>query len=160
MAQWELSASPLPIPPRFHGVPYNGAHYPGAAGVNGLEGGANCQQFAYELIRHYGCVIPDFRSSELWADTVHTCVADPPAPLDLMLFHKTPDAWGAHAGVFLGEGLVIHLAKQTGVPVIWDFADFALRPEYACYIGAKRPLKSGMTTGVNSRGGGAAGGLL
>jgi lipoprotein Spr len=132
--------SPLPVPPRFHGTAYNGAHYPGAPGVNGLEGGANCQQFAYELIRHYGCVIPDFRSSELWADTEHTCVAEVLEPLDLVLFHSKPEAWGAHVGVYLGGGLAVHLSKQAGVPAVWPLADFALRPEYACYIGAKRAL--------------------
>src|SRR6266545_5225071 len=47
----DFSLSPLPIPARFHHVRYDGARYPGAAGVVGLDGGANCQQFAYELIR-------------------------------------------------------------------------------------------------------------
>lgn len=140
MPQVDLSASPLPIPPRFHGVPYNGALYPGAPGAAGLEGGANCQRFAYELIRHYGRAIPDFRSSELWADTAYTCIAEELAPLDLVLFHKMPSAWGAHVGVYLGEGLVIHLSKQIGLPAIWTFADFAQRPVYFCYIGAKRGL--------------------
>jgi hypothetical protein len=46
----DFSLSPLPIPARFQYVRYNGACYPGAEGVVGLDGGANCQLFAYELL--------------------------------------------------------------------------------------------------------------
>lgn len=139
-----FAASPIIIPERFRDVRYSGSRYPGTEG--GLEAGANCQKFAYEFIRHHGCVIPDFRSSEIWEDTVHTQIVSGPAPaalgpLDLVLFHKTPDAWGAHVGVYLGEELVLHLSKQAGRPVLWRFQDFVRRPGYACYIGAKRPLR-------------------
>lgn len=52
-----LSASPLPIPERFHAVRYNAARFPGAPG-RGLEGGANCQRFACFLRRpEYACHI-------------------------------------------------------------------------------------------------------
>jgi hypothetical protein len=146
----DFAASPIPIPERFRAVRYDGSRYPGTGG--GLEAGANCQKFAYEFIRHYGRVIADFRSSELWEDTAYTQAASglPPdglEPLDLVLFHRTPDAWGAHVGVYLSQGLVLHLSKQAGRPVVWRFADFASRPGYACYIGAKRPLKRASAAG-------------
>jgi lipoprotein Spr len=130
------------VPLHFQNVLYNGGHYPGAPGVRGLEGGANCQQYAYELIRYYGRVIPDFRSSELQADETYTCAVETLEPLDLLLFHNRPAAWGAHVGVYLGCGQIIHLSKQIGRPVLWTFAEFAGRAEYACYIGAKRALVS------------------
>ncbi len=146
----DFAASPIPIPERFRAVRYDGSRYPGTEG--GLEAGANCQKFAYEFIRHYGCVVPDFRSSELWKDTAYTQAVGEPAPAglepqDLVLFHKTPDAWGAHAGVYLGRELVLHLSKQAGHPVLWRFEEFASRPEYAFYIGAKRTLKRASAAG-------------
>ncbi len=139
MLQIPLSASPLPIPAHFHAVRYNGARFPGAPG-RGLEDGANCQRFAYEFVRHYGRAIPDFRSSGLWEDTEYTARTETLEPLDLLLFNKTRKPWGAHVGVYLGEGLIVHLAKQIALPAIWSFACFLRRPEYACYIGAKRVL--------------------
>jgi lipoprotein Spr len=139
----DFSRSPLPIPARFRHVPYHDARYPGAPGVAGLGGGANCQQFAYELLRHFGFAPPGFRSSELWEDRVHTqIVAGEPAPCDLLLFNRTSDAWGAHVAVCLGEGLAVHLSQRAGVPVIWKIGDFCLRPEYACFIGAKRARRA------------------
>jgi murein DD-endopeptidase / murein LD-carboxypeptidase len=143
----DFAHSPLPIPARFREVPYDGARYPGAEGVSGLDGGANCQQFAYELIRHFGFAPPGFRSSELWEDGVHTeVVIGEPAPCDLLLFNRTPAAWGAHVavclGLSLGCGLAIHLSRRAGVPAIWRLDDFALRPEYACFIGAKRARRA------------------
>jgi cell wall-associated NlpC family hydrolase len=135
----DFALSPLPIPERFHHVRYDGTRYPGAEGVVGLDGGANCQQFAYELIRHFGFAPPDYRSSELWEDEAHTeAVVGELAPCDLLLFNRTPAAWGAHVAVYLGEQLAVHLSLREGVPVIWKVEDFGLRPEYACFIGAKR----------------------
>ncbi len=61
----DLSLSPIPIRARFHGVIYNAERFPGGLQTSGLEGGANCQQYAYELRRHFGFV-------ELWEDRNHT----------------------------------------------------------------------------------------
>ena len=142
----DFALSPLPIPARFHHVRYDGARYPGAEGVAGLDGGANCQQFAYELIRHFGFAPPDYRSSELWEDEAHTrAVVGELAPCDLLLFNRTPSAWGAHVAVHLGGQLAIHLSRRAGVPVIWRIEEFRLRPEYACFLGAKRARRAGET---------------
>jgi lipoprotein Spr len=142
----DLSLSPLTIPARFHHVRYDGACYPGAEGVAGLDGGANCQQFAYELLRHFGFAPPDYRSSELWEDETHAqAVVGELAPCDLLLFNRTPAAWGAHMAVHVGSQLAIHLSQRAGVPVIWKIEDFRLRPEYACFLGAKRVRRAGET---------------
>ena len=53
-APFHLSQSPIKIPARFHQVLYNHERYPGAPGVRGLVGGANCQQYAYEFLREFG----------------------------------------------------------------------------------------------------------
>lgn len=142
-----MQASEIRIPDAFWGVTYNGAHYPGAPGVEGLQGGANCQQFAYELLRHNGFRIGNLRSSELWADTADTAlVTDALAPGDLLLFNRAADPWGAHVAVSLGEGLAVHLAKQVGRPAIWALHDFTA-PLYACFLGAKRPVRRAPPTG-------------
>jgi hypothetical protein len=53
-------AKRIEIPERFLAIRYNGDHYPGAPGVIGLIGGANCQRYAYEILRHFGLQIPDY----------------------------------------------------------------------------------------------------
>jgi hypothetical protein len=56
-------------------IRYDQQKYPGAPGVSGVSGGANCQQYAYEFLRAFGYQIPDFRSSDLGEDTAHTTAA-------------------------------------------------------------------------------------
>lgn len=63
--------------------------------------------------------------------------------LDLLLFNRTPDPYGAHIALYLGEGRAIHLSKQVGRPAEWSLEEFAQLPEYSVLIGAKRPLRPG-----------------
>jgi hypothetical protein len=62
----------LAIPISFFNVSYNGSKFPGSKELRGLKQGANCQYFVYELMRYFGYKIKDFRSSELWEDTIDT----------------------------------------------------------------------------------------
>lgn len=130
----------IEIPPRFFEVTYKGAHYPGAANVNGLEGGANCQVFAYELLRHHGLSVPDLRSSDLWEDTTYTTQVTNLQPLDILLWNKTAESWGAHVGVYIGNNEAIHLSKVNHTAVIWQLEKFLEQPAYKVFIGAKRIL--------------------
>lgn len=131
----------LNIPDYFFEVKYNGSHYPGAEATNGLEGGANCQVFAYEILSHFGIQIPDFRSSELWEDTDFTKKVVGLEPLDILLWNKEKEAWGAHVGLYLGDNLAIHLSKSNEYPVIWTLEKFLEQDLYQVFIGAKRVLK-------------------
>jgi lipoprotein Spr len=128
----------IEVPPHFFTVSYNGDCYPGAPGVSGIAEGANCQQFAYELLRYFGKRIPAFRSSDLWEDQEATFGVTSLEPLDLLLYNSTPRAWGAHVAVFLGEAQIIHLAKDLVRPVIWTHEQFLNTPKYRYFIGAKR----------------------
>lgn len=147
----DLSQSPIKIPERFQRVPYNGKRYPGAPRIRGVEGGANCQQYAYEFVRAFGYTLPDFRSSGLWADTAHTQFAKRPKPFDLVLVHKVPDPWGAHVGVYLGHGLVLHLSKKIGEPAIESLQSMMRRAQYRYLLGFKQILAGTTKDSSHSR---------
>ncbi|WP_032998415.1 hypothetical protein [Rhizobium leguminosarum] len=135
-----LNQSPIEIPPQFWRVRYKGEHFPGARGVHGVDGGANCQQYAYSLLRHFGFELPNFRSSDLWDDTAHTAVSKDPKPLDLVLVNDEPESFGAHVGLSLGQGLVLHLSKRIGFPAIETLEQMQNRDEYRFLIGFKTVL--------------------
>ncbi|MEU7410025.1 MULTISPECIES: hydrolase [Streptomyces] len=116
------------------------------ADLPGLERGANCQLFAYEVLRHFGLAVPALRSSELWADTQSTARVPVAQPLDLMLFNATDDAYGAHVGVMVGEGRVLHLCAEAGRPAVWGMTEFATRRRYRVLIGIKRVLGTAQDT--------------
>ncbi|WP_318212365.1 hydrolase [Streptomyces sp. SJL17-1] len=131
------------LPAEFWTVRYEGSRFPGSAAVAarpGLTGGANCQLFAYEVLRHFGLTPPDLRSSELWTDTEATVHVPVAQPLDLVLFNSTPSAYGAHVGVHVGDDAILHLCAELGRPAVWTAADFAARERYAVRLGAKRVL--------------------
>ncbi len=129
------------LPATFWTVPYVASRFPGSPAVTrrpGLAAGANCQLFAYELLRHFGLTPPALRSSDLWADTRATVRVPVAQPLDLLLFNATQDAYGAHVGVWAGEGEVLHLCAEVGRPAVWDTAEFAARERYRVLVGIKR----------------------
>ncbi|MFG2827718.1 cell wall hydrolase [Streptomyces sp. NPDC048434] len=157
------------LPEALRKVTYSGARHPGAQtpecpsyGPDGaddapggtapdafadLAGGANCQRYAYAVLRHFGLLIPPLRSAELWADERATRRAGRPQPLDLVLFDSGPAAgrppgYGAHVGVHLGPDQVLHLCREVGRPAVWRYADFAARPRYGRFLGAKRAVRA------------------
>lgn len=133
------------LPAEFWTVRYEGSRFPGAAAVAarpGLAAGANCQLYAYEVLRHFGLNPPDLRSSELWSDTEATVRVPVAHPLDLVLFNSTASAYGAHVGVHVGDDAILHLCAEVGQPAVWGAADFAARERYGVRLGAKRVLPS------------------
>jgi len=94
--------------------------------------------FAYELLRHFGKTLPPFRSSELWADKQYTLVVAQPDALDLMLYHSKPQAYGAHIGVYVGDGIIYHLSLSNGTPKFERHVDLLKQEKYRYFIGAKR----------------------
>jgi hypothetical protein len=126
------------IPQRFWQVTYDQSHDANSPELGPMADGASCQNFAYELLRHFGRHVPYLRSSNLWEDTEHTTVAEDPRALDLLMFNRTQNAWGAHVALHVGDDQAIHLSKKIGSPVIWPFARFRELPEYCVFIGAKR----------------------
>ncbi len=119
-------------------ITYEGDRHPQSAEFDFGNKGANCQLYAYALLKHFGVIVPPFRSSQLWEDKKHTKVVYDLEPLDLLLFNDTNDSWGAHVAVYIGEEMVIHLAKNIGLPDICPLQKMLLNPRYKVFIGAKR----------------------
>jgi len=131
----------IELPDTYWEVRYVGARYPGSPAVSsrpGLGEGANCQLFAFEVLRHFGLAPPELRSSELWTDTATTQRVTVPRPLDLVLVNTSQDPWGAHIGVWAGDDKVLHLCAEVGRPALWNMAMFAARPSYRILVGFKR----------------------
>ncbi len=126
------------MPSSFWQVPYVGARFPGAASRRDLTLGANCQLWAYSVLDHFGFSLPDFRSDDLWHDTISTRRVEDPVPLDLVLFNRSEDPYGAHVGLWTGEA-VAHLCEEVGHPVVWQQSGFDARERYAVRLGFKRP---------------------
>ncbi|MFG2474871.1 hydrolase [Streptomyces fagopyri] len=142
-SEGELTAR---LPEGIWSTPYVGRRFPGSRSVAerpGLAGGANCQFFAYEVLRHFGPRLPAWRSSDLWDDTVLTERVRESRPLDLALFNPDDQAWGAHVGVVVGECRVLHLCAEVGRPVIWPLEEFATRERYRTLLGFKRARPGG-----------------
>lgn len=59
----------MDIPDRFKNVRYVSSRIPGCKDDSDLTLGANCQVFAYNLLRDFGLNPPNYRSSELWNDS-------------------------------------------------------------------------------------------
>ncbi|MGP4045144.1 hydrolase [Streptomyces sp. 2A115] len=137
----DLVLNQLPVVLRT--VPYVGGRFPGSPAVArrvGLAAGANCQLFAYEVLRHFGLAAPALRSSDLWTDTRATLRVSSAQPLDLLLFNATDDAYGAHVGVWAGEERVLHLCAEVGRPAVWEMTEFAARERYRVLVGIKRVI--------------------
>ncbi|MCI4667393.1 MAG: C40 family peptidase [Bacteroidia bacterium] len=128
------------LPPDFFKIHYKGTIYPGVSFGNILEG-ANCQVFAYEVLKLNGISIPPLRSSELWEDSAYTTRVNEPKPLDLVLLHKEPKAYGAHVGLYWGEGRVLHLSKANRFPKIERLDDMLKLDKYKFLIGFKRIIR-------------------
>lgn len=137
---FDLHRSAIEIPREFWDVRYSAQHFPGAPGICGVEGGANCQQYAYSILRHFGFEILDLRSSDLWEDAVHTAVTNKMKPFDLVLVHRNQESFGAHVGLCVGQDLVLHLSKNIDSPAIETLAGMQRRAEYNYLIGFKTVL--------------------
>jgi len=126
------------IPEKFRGVQYNSQRIPGVKDQPDLTLGANCQVYAYELLQYFGKSPLLFRSSELWGDREYTKKVEGYKVLDLMLYNDTPKSYGAHVGVYVGDGMVLHLSKEESYPVIEKHESLLSKEKYTFFIGAKR----------------------
>ena len=137
----EASAVLDTLPSWVWDVPYAAGSYPGAVPRESWRDGANCQLFAYGVLALHGWDVTDLRSDELWFDEECTAVATEVLPLDLVLFQKDQQPYGAHVGLVVAEDAVLHLCREVGVPAVWGWDEFAVRTRYRVVIGCKRPTR-------------------
>lgn len=134
-----MPSNKITIPPYLMEIQYNGRIIPNGKTHNITITGANCQVFAYHILRSHGLIVPDYRSSELWEDSEFSeKITDNFQPLDLLFFNKKNEAYGAHIAIYLGDNKVIHNSKKIGLPVIWDMETFFKKSKYAVLLGGKR----------------------
>src|ERR1700733_3435889 len=77
--------------------------------------GSNCQRFAYGVLAMFGLACPPLRSSDLWDDHASTTIVQDPGPLDLVLYNKTANPFGAHVALWMAPGEILHLCHEVGV---------------------------------------------
>ncbi|ELA7318098.1 hydrolase [Vibrio alginolyticus] len=133
----------MDIPDRFKNVRYVSSRIPGCKDDSDLTLGANCQVFAYNLLRDFGLNPPNYRSSVLWDDSEFSEVVTEFKPLDIMMYNDSTDSYGAHVGVYAGNGIVYHLSLSNGVPKFERHLDLLQQSKYRFFIGAKRVKRSG-----------------
>ena len=126
------------IPDLFFEVIYRGSRIPNVENQRDLSLGANCQVFAYELLRVNGVIAPNLRSSELWADTMSSQHVSTYEPLDLLLFNPTSESYGAHVAVSLGGIKLIHLSAENRIAEITTIQAMQTKPKYHVLLGGKR----------------------
>jgi len=137
------------IPVKFLSVKYNGSMHPrnfkfleSKEYCKNMDDGANCQTFVYEILKQATpWFVPDFRSDELWNDIKYTEKVEVLEPLNILLFNKNEDSYGAHIGIYVGNNRVLHLCKEIGFPAIWDLKQFESNDKYRIFIGSKRLTK-------------------
>ncbi len=125
------------IPSIFLTIKYNPKQTPEVKS-SPFKHGANCQLFAYTLLSYYGYKIPPFRSSELWDDCQFTKKVSHLKPFDILMYSDNEEAWGAHIGLYLGDGKIIHLSKENTYPKIQTHQSMMEIKKYRHFIGAKR----------------------
>ena len=134
-----MKQTKIEIPDWLMQINYNGKIIPNDTSHNIAKTGANCQVFAYHLLRSHQFIVPEYRSSELWADTEFSeVITENFQPLDILFFHKKEESYGAHIAIYLGNDKAIHLSKKVGKPVVWDMKTFFEYPRYQFLLGAKR----------------------
>lgn len=138
MEEFYLKTDDIKVPNWMMDISYNGKIIPNGTVHDMQLSGANCQVFSYYLLRLNGKVIPELRSSELWANQEFSKEVTIYEPLDIVFFSKNEKAWGAHVGVFINPTQVLHLARKQVKPVVWDLAHFHEYEEYKVLIGVKR----------------------
>lgn len=134
-----MSNIDLLLPTSFFTYKYNCAAYPGSD--SSVQNEANCQQFAYDVLKYFGYEIGDLRSDELWNDTIYTKKSETLQPLDLILVNKEDDPYGAHVGICIAEDKILHLTKKIGYPIVQSLSDLQTEPRYKYLVGIKSPIK-------------------
>lgn len=139
--QFHLNTS-INIPHWCFDITYNPKVFPNWEKHDLVKNWANCQVYAYELLRFNGKIVPDLRSSELWEDTEYSKIVSDYDPLDILFFNNTDTSWWAHLWVYIWNNKVLHNSKKIWKPEMWDLDDFKKNEEYKVLLWWKRFIKN------------------
>lgn len=133
-----LINSRIKIPNWIMDIKYNSKIFPNWKKHDFIKNWANCQVYAYELLRFNWKIVPDLRSSELWKDTEYSVEVIDYKPLDLLFFNNTNKSWWAHVGLYIWNNKVLHNTNKIWKPVIWGLDFFGKYDEYRILLWGKR----------------------
>lgn len=129
----------IKFPERYMDIVYNPSIVPDKKEKNIINTGANCQVYAYELLRFNNKNIPDYRSRELWEDTIYSNIVSwEYQPLDILFFNKELNPYGAHLGIYIWDNKVLHNSKDIWKSSIFELNNFKEIGKYKICIWAKR----------------------
>ena len=66
----------------------------------------------------------DLRSSDLWVDNLFIYEDVNLQPLDLVLFSKDSNSFGAHVDIYIGKDKILLLSEKEGKPLVLDIGQF------------------------------------
>ena len=133
----------IKLPPWYMDIKYNPKIIPYWICHDIQLSWANCQVYAYEILRFNDLFVPDLRSSELWSDSKDsTTISDNYELLDILFSNENNDSWGAHLGLYIWENKVLHNSKDIWWPAIFDIWDFTKINKYSCFLWGKRLKQS------------------
>lgn len=119
-------------------IKYNPKIFPNWEVHDYIKNGANCQVYAYEILRLNWKNVPDLRSSEMWEDNKFSEKVKSVKILDLLFFNKNNEAWWSHVWLYIWNNKVIHNTNKTGWVEIWDLEEFKKYEDYKILLWWKR----------------------
>lgn len=129
----------IKLPEWYMDIKYNPKIVPDWKKQDIISTWSNCQVYAYELLRLNNKNVPDYRSSELWEDTIYSNIVSwEYEPLDILFFNKENNPYGAHLGIYIWNNKVLHNSKDIWKPAISEFGYFQEIEKYKICIWAKR----------------------
>ena len=133
-----LINSKIKIPNWIMDIKYNSKVFPNWEKHDYILNWANCQVYAYEILRYNWKHVPDLRSSEMWEDINYSKKVNKYTPLDLLFFNKNAESWWAHVWLYIWNNKVIHNTNKTWWVEIWDLELFKEYDEYKVLLWWKR----------------------
>jgi len=122
------------IPKWYMNIVYNGRIIPNDIYHDIQITWANCQVYAYQLLRYNNMEVPDYRSKELWEDIKFSYEVKEFKPLDILFFNKIENPWWAHLGIYIWNNQVLHNSLDIGKPEVRDLDDFSINNKYKVLI--------------------------
>lgn len=128
----------IKLPDWFMDIIYNPKIFPNWELHDCKKNGANCQVYAYEILRLNWKNVPDLRSSEMWVDNKFSFEVHNYEELDLIFFNNSSESYWAHVWLYIWDNKVLHNTNKTGWVEIWNLEQFKNYEDYQFILWWKR----------------------